>query len=111
MFNITVTARSARSTGAVQEHTIIYMLMKVNHNMIRERATGIMGRASHTSEYSEVYSGGFDDPLFPSEDDVSPCCDRFKHQVKNSVRKRKQRSPALYRQGESQSPFGHVLSW
>jgi hypothetical protein len=48
------------------------------HYIIRERATGIMQGASHASEYSEAYSGGFDDLLLSSDDDdASPsCCDR-----------------------------------
>ena len=46
-----------------------------NYYMMRERATGIMGgRASHTSEYSEAYSNGFEVLLLPSDDDVSPSC-------------------------------------
>jgi len=52
--------------------------------MIKERATGITVRAFHTSEYSEEYSSGpsgFDDPLLPSDDDVSPsCCDGVTYQ-------------------------------
>jgi hypothetical protein len=74
--------------------------------MIRERTRGIIQRASHTSEYSEAYSGGFDDLLLLSDVDVSPsCCDRVMYQVNNSARKETQRSPALDRQGKPQSPF------
>jgi hypothetical protein len=48
---------------------------------------------SYEYKYSEAYSGGFDDPLFPSDDNVSQsCCDRVTYQVKNSARKR---NPAL----------------
>ncbi len=65
--------------SAMHKHMIIYILsiqININYSTIRERATGMIEEASHTSEYSEAYSGGFNDPLLPSDDDVSPSfCD------------------------------------
>ncbi len=63
--------------------------------------------ALHTSEYSVAYSGGFNDPLLPSDDDVSPSfCDwGYVSGQERRQKKRTQRSPALDRQTESQSPL------